>query len=388
MQSVDLIGKACTGCGACVNGCPVNCIRMQMDAEGFSYPVVDTSRCLDCGRCLGICPAKQPPQLHRGMRCMAVLAENAQQSASGGVFYTLGKWFVDRGGIVCGAVWGQDKQVRHVCADTVEGLRPMQDSKYVQSSTAECYGQVKAHLDSGRNVLFSGTPCQIAGLYACVGKHERLWTADLVCHGVPSPGLFKQHILRLEEKHHKQAQRISFRMKDRKNRTSFRLRLFENDRCWYNAYHKNDLYYSLFMDGTTYRESCYSCPYARGERVADITMGDLGSYRMYPDFHPHEATSTVLINTRRGEELWEKAAAEFDCREISFEKEQKANHQLSAPAQRPALRDTIYTALAQLPEETVYRRYCSGISAREKLSLAVKRFMPVCLIRWIRDHSK
>lgn len=390
MHSIDLNGKACTGCGACVNVCPKSCISMQPDAEGFYYPSVDTARCVDCGLCLQTCPAHQLPQLRTGLCCMAVLSKDAQAvqpSASGGVFYTLGKWFIEQGGVVCGAVWGQDKKVRHVCADTLDGLRAMQDSKYVQSSTAECYARIKAHLRDGKKVLFSGTPCQIAGLYACVGEHELLWTVDIVCHGVPSPVFFERHITRLEEKHHKQAQQIRFRLKDRKNRTVYRLRLFENGRCWYDAYYKQNVYYSLFMDGASCRESCYTCPYARGERIGDLTMGDLGSYQAYPDFHPHEATSTVLINSQRGYDLWKKTMHGFDSREISFEKEQRANHQLREPAVRPALRDTIYSVLAQLPEETVYRRYCARLSAREMLSLTIKRYIPTCVIQWIRNHS-
>lgn len=390
MHSIESIEKMCTGCGACVNVCPKSCISMQPDADGFYYPSVDAALCVDCGLCRKACPAHQPLRLRGGLHCMAVLAKDAQAirpSASGGVFYTIGKWFIEQGGVVCGAVWGQDKQVRHVCTDTIDGLRAMQDSKYVQSRTAECYAQVKAYLQNGKKVLFSGTPCQIAGLYACVGEHELLWTMDIVCHGVPSPGFLGRHIARLEEKHHKQAQKVRFRMKDRKNRTSFRLQLFEGECCWYNAYYKQDVYYSLFMDGASYRESCYACSYACGERVGDLTMGDLGSYQAYPDFHPHEATSTVLVNSARGYELWEKTMHRFDSRKISFEKEQRTNHQLRGPAVRPALRDTIYSALAQLPEETVCRRYCARLSAREMLSLTIKRYIPTGVIQWIRNHS-
>lgn len=390
MSSIDLVGNTCTGCGACQNVCGKNCISMKYNAEGFAYPSVDYDTCVDCGKCLNICPAHHTPELQLGEQCMGVLSglkEEIQNSASGGVFYTLGKWFIAQGGIVCGAVMGADKLVAHQCTDTIAGLRAMQDSKYVQSSTVDCYRQVKQHLKDGRKVLFSGTPCQVAGLYACVGKHDLLWTVDIVCHGVPSPVFLQNHIVSLEKKNKKTAERVQFRTKDQRNRTSFRLRLFQNDRCWYDAYYKEDLYYSLFMDGVSYRESCYVCAYARKERCADLTMGDLGSYRAYPDFHPHEATSTVVVNNERGCHLWEKVMQEFDVLDIRLEKEIQMNHQLSAPSKRPDLRDSIYSEIRELPEEEVYRRYCSRLSFREKLSLNIKQYLPIFIVKWIRNHS-
>lgn len=391
MPGIELVGNACTGCGACVNVCKRNSICMKANAEGFAYPSVDHSSCVDCGMCLERCPARKEPDRYSGAAaCMAVLSKHTEaiaQSASGGVFYTIGKWFIDQGGIVCGALYGADKCVVHTCADNLDGLLAMQDSKYVQSNAADCYDRIRQYLDEGRLVLFSGTPCQVAGLYACVGRHERLWTADIVCHGVPSPAFLKKHIEYLEAKYHKTAQKIRFRMKDRRNRTAYRLRLFQDEVCWYDAYHKNDVYYNLFMDGITFRESCYRCRYACGQRIGDLTMGDLGSYRAYPDFHPDEATSVVIINSQHGRHLWEQVSGQFDFCDISYEKEQRLNHQLSAPAPRPELRDTIYSAVAQLTERELGRRYCSRLSFREWLSLTVKEYLPVSVIAWIRRRS-
>ena len=179
---------------------------MQWSHEGFAYPSVDTTECVDCGRCVEACPACHAPDLRLGSRCLGVLSrqtDEIQNSASGGVFYTLGKWFLDQGGIVCGAVMGKNKHVTHKCTETMDGLRAMQDSKYVQSSTVDCFRQVNQYLKEGRMVLFSGTPCQVAGLYACVGKRERLWTVDIICHGVPSPVFLQNHIEYLEEKNQK-----------------------------------------------------------------------------------------------------------------------------------------------------------------------------------------
>lgn len=390
MATIDLVGKTCSGCGACVNVCGKKSIRMEFDHEGFLFPRVDKDSCVDCGRCYDICPAMQVPQLQSEHACMGALSKQTneiQGSASGGVFYTLGKYFVERGGIVCGAVMGIDKLVTHQCTDTVDGLRAMQDSKYVQSSTVQCYSQIKQYLKAGKEVLFTGTPCQVAGLYACTGHHDRLWTVDIVCHGVPSPLFFKKHIQGLEETKKKTAQQIRFRMKDERNKTAYILKLYEDETCWHSAYCKNDLYYALFMDGATFRESCYSCPYASSERCGDITIGDLGSYRAYPDFYPHEATSVVLLNSKRGQELWKACDQAFHTVEVSFEKEQKNNHQLSAPCKRPKLRDIIYQELQEKPEEEVYRNHCPGLTAKERISLAVKRYLPVFVVRWIRSRG-
>ncbi len=391
MATIDLVGKACFGCGACVNVCGKKSIQMEYDHEGFLYPRVDGDTCVDCGRCLDLCPAMHVPPLQTEHVCMGALSkqkDEIQNSASGGVFYTLAKYFIERGGIVCGAVMGADKLVTHQCTETLDGLRAMQDSKYVQSNTAQCYAQIRKYLKSGREVLFAGTPCQVAGLYACVGHHERLWTADIVCHGVPSPLFFQKHIQGLEEKKKKTAQQIRFRMKDERNRTAFILKLYQDGKCWHSSYCKNDLYYSLFMDGATYRESCYSCSFASGGRCGDVTMGDLGSYRAYPNFHAHEATSVVLLNNQRGQELWTSCGCAFHTVEVAFEKEQKTNHQLSAPSKRPALRDSIYQELQKESEQAVFRRHCPALTAKERISLAVKQYLPISVVRWIRNRAR
>lgn len=389
MRNIERVSDACTGCGACAAICSRACIHMQWNIDGFAYPAVDSAVCIHCGKCLEVCPACRTPYLQTGSQCMGAISkypEEIQESASGGVFYTLGKWFLEHGGIVCGAVMGKDKLAVHKCTETLDGLRVMQGSKYVQSSTADCFRQIRQYINEGRMVLFSGTPCQVAGLYACVGQSELLWTADVVCHGVPSPVFLQKHIEYLEAKNHKTAEQIRFRSKDSRSRTAYRLRLFQGDSCWYDAYYKNDLYYNLFMEGITYRESCYTCPYAEKKRIADLTIGDLSSFRTYPAFHPDEATSVVILNSERGVQLWEKAMSGFDFIDIQFEKELTMNHQLSAPAKRPPLRDHIYTILRELPEEQAFRRYCTPLSFRERLSLTVKQYLPVGVVKWIRNH--
>lgn len=383
-------GNSCTGCGACEASCVKKAISMQFNKEGFLYPVINSALCVDCGKCIKSCQIYETVALHKNECCLAVVSRNADEtksSSSGGFFYTLAKKFVSENGVVCGAVFCEDKLVRHVCADTLEGIKPMQGSKYVQSSTVDCYKMVQKYLMDGRKVLFAGTPCQIAGLYSCVGAHELLWTVDIVCHGVPSPLLLKDHIEKREAEYKKTAEKVYFRHKDIRNRTSFRLQLTENNECWYDRYYKNDIYYSLFMEGISYRESCYSCAFAQNQRVGDITMGDLGSFRDYPHFHFYEATSTVLLNTEKGCRLWETVKEEFDYQEISFEREQQLNHQLNRPTKRPDCRDYVYDEVMQLSEKEIQNKYCPAVTVREQLSLTIKQYLPIWLINWIRRYK-
>ena len=188
----------CTGCGACHSVCPKSCILMRQDSEGFLYPVIDDISCTRCGKCKNICPANYQGAARKPLNVYAAKnmdEEIRRQSSSGGIFSLLAEHVIQEGGVVFGARFNDTWDVVHDYTETVEGLAVFRGSKYVQSVTGETYIQAKKFLKDGRKVLYSGTPCQIAGLKAFLqGDHNNLLTVDLVCHGVPSPLVWKKYL--------------------------------------------------------------------------------------------------------------------------------------------------------------------------------------------------
>ena len=196
---IDCINKKdCCGCGACFNACPKQCIVMQKDEEGFLYPIINKEKCIDCGLCKKVCPALKKKEV--GGQAKAYVGYNIDKverknSSSGGIFNVLANEIVSLGGHVYGAGFKEDFSVAHYSVDKKEDLCKLQTSKYVQSNTEKCFSKIKEQLNNGELVYFSGTPCQVEGLISYLGKeHENLYTQDIICHGVPSPEVWKAYL--------------------------------------------------------------------------------------------------------------------------------------------------------------------------------------------------
>ena len=323
----------CTGCGACLNKCPKNAITMEYDSEGFLFPKVSDA-CIDCGACLKACPAENPVTLHETPASYAVLAQDdvRLKSSSGGMFSLLADEILRRGGAVCGAAYAEDfRTVRHIWAESQEELAPLRGSKYVQSDTQLTYRQAKAYLDSGRPVLYTGCPCQIAGLYRYLGKnYDNLYTADLVCHGSNSVTAYQSFLDEFCEG--KEIEKVDFRDKKFFSWSTPTVVYFKdgtvkkrtfNDSTWYKG----------FLEGVINRQNCYSCPYARAERVADITMADCWQVsRIDPQLDDRKGTSLVLVNSPKGEELFHTVRNSMKlCQEVPLQEVRKYNGQLNWP---------------------------------------------------------
>ena len=200
-MTVDAVSPSrCVGCHACFNICPVRAITMVENEEGFKYPQLDKQTCVNCGKCEKVCPALigHPLTHDKSPEFYAVWnKENdiRRQSSSGGMFRILAEEIIAEGGVVYGAAFDEANHLRHIRVENVDELGALMGSKYVQSDIGTMLGQVRADLRNGRQVLFSGTPCQVAGLYAFLGgNHENLLTVDVLCHGVPSPGVFQRYL--------------------------------------------------------------------------------------------------------------------------------------------------------------------------------------------------
>lgn len=350
LKVTELSTKQCTGCEACVSVCPKECIQMQSDKEGFMFPYIDENECVNCGKCVRYCPSIQNCDFkHEPLECYAALSKlnEVEMSASGGLFVTAAKYVIEKcKGVVFGVVLDQKTfECRFDETDTIDGLRPMQNSKYIQANVGKVYDKVKSYLLAGRMVLFTGTPCHVAGLKTFLGKeYENLYTIDIICHGVPSQKYWQEYIKNTYPG--KSLQYFKFRNREakRNERTSLEcVSVVNGTRIEKNAW--DDVFYGTFVENESYRMSCYYCKFANDKRCGDLTMGDFDSTYQLPDFYPTECRSVVAINNGSGKKLWDAISNHFLFKPISFKEEAKANVTLTHPSPMPVTRNSIYKDL-------------------------------------------
>lgn len=371
--------KQCTGCGACSLVCPMGCITLLPDDEGFLAPSIASESCVECGACLQACHTKKriPEVSPQGFVLLNQDPETRSESSSGGAFSALAVSVLERGGVVYGAAFDEILHVNHVRVADASELYRIQGSKYVQSETGDIYARVKRDLASGIDVCFSGTPCQVAGLKAYLGDGEpNLLTVDLVCHGVPSPGLWDEYVSEHCRKRESSPIAAKFRLKTRWERGSYALRI-EDTKGVTSTPAKRDLYYALFLNGLDFRESCYTCPYASMRRPGDITVGDCNSIDCYPDFEPTEVVSIALVNNERGQRAWETLKGRVSYIPLDVKRESMSNAQLNHPFKRPSERDFIYDQLRNVPWRELRARYLEKPSFRALLGDAVRHLVPL-----------
>jgi len=308
----------CTGCSACLDRCPQNAIEMKENCEGFLVPVVDNAKCSDCGLCLKICPANNVVPVEEIKEPLVYAAwtkdkEVLRQSSSGGMFSELARTVLNKGGVVFGAAYDDNMVVRQIAVETWDDLARLRGSKYVQSDVANSFRLAKDYLDKGRFVLYSGTPCQIAGLYAAIGDdYENLLTCDLICCGVPSPKVFRLYLASLEKRYKSRVTGLAFR--DKRNgwlHPTIRLE-FENSKI--KTILPADSPYSIAFYKVIYnRTSCHQCLFKRGNSVADITIGDFWELLRYqPDLVNYEGASAVIVNTAKGNNVIETSRGRME----------------------------------------------------------------------------
>lgn len=347
-NTISLIdNKKCTGCGACYNKCPVNAIEMKLDAEGFFFPVVNET-CVDCGQCYNVCPVVKPVDKNKEPESYAVWAddETRLKSSSGGMFSLLSKVVFDKGGVVFGARYSEDyRSVYHAKAENMEELVPLRGSKYVQSSTELTYRDAEKYLKENRVVLYTGCPCQIAGLYNYLGKdYDNLYTADLVCHGANSVTAYQSFIK--EYSNGKDIAKVDFR--DKKHYGwSTTISMDFKDGSEKKSSFKDTKWYDGFLEGIINRNNCYSCPYASASRVADITMADCWQIsRTNPSYDDRKGTSLVLVNSEKGKKIFKETQKNMKlCEVVSLEEVRKYNGQLNKPTKMHKSRKFFFSHL-------------------------------------------
>ncbi len=297
--------ERCTGCGACVSICGKSAIAMRPDAEGFLYPVVNGALCVGCDLCEKRCPANQTPVQNQPEAFSAKNTSGDERiaSSSGGVFTAIARETLNRGGVVFGAVFDPEFHVEHVGAITGQEIKAMRGSKYVQSDAADSLGHAADLVRKEVPVLFSGTPCQVAGLYALLGgrRPENLTTVDFVCHGVPSPAVFRSYLEELKKTYGAPIESYSFRDK-RKGWRDFSAAARFRNQAVYAGTQREDPFLVGFLANLYLRPSCHGCTNLRhGNHSSDLTLADLwGAEKVLSGEDDDSGLSLVFANTEKG----------------------------------------------------------------------------------------
>ena len=327
----------CTGCTACANICPKSCIEMKEDDEGFSYPVIDNSRCISCLACERVCPIlNNHTHKDEETKAYAALSKNDEtrlESSSGGIFSELAKLILQSNGIVYGAKYDDDFKVIHTGIEDIESLKELRGAKYSQSDLSTIFQTVKKQLNNGRQVLFSGTPCQIGGLKAFLKKdYDNLYCIDFVCHGVPSPLVWKKYIeYRSQVDADNQVpEYINLRNKESGwSHYSYQVEFAYSKSNHYLCQNDKDLYMSLFVNNYILRRSCSNCYYKGYSRESDITLGDFwGIWDILPSMDDNKGTSVVFTHSNKGEKLLNSAAIHLQSNPVTLDQATMMNPSL------------------------------------------------------------
>lgn len=360
--------KDCCGCGACVNVCPKQAISMIHDEFGFRFPAIDESKCVGCGKCEKVCAYQNSITGNKILEIYACATKDKKllfSAASGGVFAQIAKCFLEDAGVVYGAalIDNGGLQTQHIRVSKIEELFVLLGSKYVQSDMGNMYQAIKQDLTDGKQVLFSGTPCQVASVRKYLGKdYDNLFLLDIICHGVPSQMFFSDYLKQLGKKHNGAITEFSFRNKSKgQGATSAYKVKSQKGEKEYICNGKVMSYSSLFLKSYTYRENCYSCPYAKPERMGDLTMGDFwGFHQEHPEvvaLDNEKGISCVLVNTQKGKQIFDKYSSQFETIQSSFEKVDAHNDQLHEPSRKPEKRETVLALYRDGGYEAVEKYY-------------------------------
>ena len=341
----------CCGCGACVNICSANALVLKPDHAGFLYPSVDATKCIQCEKCIDICAYKKKNQHISKEETYAAVSKNTdvEKSSSGGAFSSLALNILNDGGTVYGCTMAQTDDgfnPHHIRINRPEDLHLLQGSKYVQSEIGLTYREVKKDLANNITVLFSGTPCQIDGLYGFLGKdYSNLFTIDTICHGVPNKGFFNRYIK--YEESVKKAKIINYVFRDKKDGWKLYGRMdLQDESGSQSVYFKPEesSYYQLFLDRYTYRENCYTCPFAFKIRPSDITVGDFWNIDLIhpelfsenePVINCDNGVSVLVINSEKGQELMKRYGQDMELYPSEYNKVAEYNRQMLKPSEKP-----------------------------------------------------
>lgn len=378
MNSKELFAnkKNCNGCGLCSALCKRRAICLRTDKQGFLYPIIDTTLCVDCKLCTNICPQKHPIRINNDMLQAYAMKHRDRQKlqycTSGGAFIGIVEWFFQNMSqpVVYGCVLENSSRLKvvHNRCDNLSDCRRFNGSKYVQSNIIGIYEKIKDDLEKGKTVLFSGTPCQVAGVYKAFFRWKEsghLYLVDIICHAVPSPLIFSDHVSYIERKHQKKISDYKFRSKIagwRHIETAYFVDgTFTKDR---DTQRFKDLFYNDF----TIRDSCADCKYYSPHRISDITIGDFwGIENVDKSFYDSQGVSFVIVHTIQGNHIIEGITTNFEMLNIPVIEGYKYNH--TKPVSLNVNRNKFWADYFSHGYSYVAKKYTDGILKRNAKAL-------------------
>ncbi|MBQ6192277.1 MAG: Coenzyme F420 hydrogenase/dehydrogenase, beta subunit C-terminal domain [Bacteroidaceae bacterium] len=351
----------CFGCTACQQICHAQAISMTADTEGFLYPSVDKQKCLDCGLCEKVCPALQESNTNKSTEQHIYALRHRdpsilKKSASGGAFSVFAQQILEHKGVVFGVAYQNHMIARHISVESVEDLSSLHDSKYVQSYLGDTFSTIGKHLKDGREVMFVGTPCQVAGLKNYLRKpYQNLLTCDLLCHSVASPMIFAKYIDFVERKTGKKVINLSLRDKSKGWGVLSSRMEFADGSCLKDSYWAST-WVSAYNSMLVTRPSCHNCPFCSFERCGDISIGDFwGIKKSHPEFYNAAGVSILMVNTAQGQAYFNQVKERCDF--IESNRTKAVQPVLVAPQQVSALRKAFWHDYTQGGIDKVMRKY-------------------------------
>lgn len=365
------IPSTCTGCHACAAICPKKCIDMKDIGEGFLFPVIHTETCIQCNRCEEVCPVLHIPGSSHQTQVFALKNKDEaerKKSTSGGVFPLLARRILDAGGIIYGAAYDSDFSVKHIAVEDSENLSLLQGTKYVQSTVGRIFPEVKDHLKAGQQVLFSGTPCQCAGLRAFLGKeHENLMLVDLICHGVPSPKVWQTYIDYRARKENGGKRPVKINMRSKVNGWSRYSTEFDygNGKIA-RSQNSEDPFIRAFVGNICLRSSCSECLVKGTERCTDLTLGDYwGIWSQHSEFNDEKGTSIVFVHSAKGMDMLNWVKDQTEWLEIPSEDAYRENMSMVSSSQPHEKRNEFLDRITSDNFGDVVREYFPPVPAKK-----------------------
>ena len=325
----------CCGCTACMNICPKKAISMKEDEEGFLYPIVDEEKCVECGLCKKVCAFQSGYNIENRLEKIEVYAiknksdKVRMNSSSGGMFYAIARYVISKNGVVYGCIFDDNFNAIHIGTDNIDGIKKMMRSKYSQSNLGNIYNNVREDIKNGKLVLFTGTPCQVAGLNKFIQNLDKsnLILVDLVCHGTPSPKLFQNYIEFLEKTKKKKVKEYYHRSKKNGWKHNEDV-IFEDGEDDYKS-RLSQTWKRIFCTDLCLRPSCYSCKYTNIKRPSDMTIGDFWGIEQYDkEFVDKKGISLTIINTTKGQKIFNEISNSLIIKKRNIEEAMDKNPQL------------------------------------------------------------